>query len=142
MATATIPQPRPGVLDVEPYRGGEAGAPGFAKPIRLASNDPNAPLTWLAGVFYSRARQEAIRSTYAVSAPEDIGIYSDDYSIDANRAVFGELALKLTPRWRVSLGARLGRTVSDSTRHAACAPRAPCRTRRPFCTRPGTRAIR
>src|SRR5689334_932672 len=39
MATATLPQPRPGVMDVEPYRGGEAGAPGFAKPIRLASNE-------------------------------------------------------------------------------------------------------
>jgi histidinol-phosphate aminotransferase len=37
--SATLPKPRPGVLDVEPYRGGEAGSPGFAKPIRLASNE-------------------------------------------------------------------------------------------------------
>jgi len=31
--------PRPGILDVAPYAGGEAEAPGFAAPIRLASNE-------------------------------------------------------------------------------------------------------
>jgi len=31
--------PRPGILDVAPYVGGEAEAPGFAKPVRLASNE-------------------------------------------------------------------------------------------------------
>ena len=31
--------PRPGILDVAPYVGGEAAAPGFADPIRLASNE-------------------------------------------------------------------------------------------------------
>jgi histidinol-phosphate aminotransferase len=39
MTAAILPKPRPGVLDIEPYRGGEAGAPGFARPIRLASNE-------------------------------------------------------------------------------------------------------
>jgi histidinol-phosphate aminotransferase len=32
-------RPQPGVLDIAPYRGGEAGAPGFERPIRLASNE-------------------------------------------------------------------------------------------------------
>ncbi len=31
--------PRPGILDVAPYVGGEAEAAGFAEPIRLASNE-------------------------------------------------------------------------------------------------------
>ncbi len=31
--------PRPGILDVAPYVGGEAEAPGFAEPICLASNE-------------------------------------------------------------------------------------------------------
>ena len=31
--------PRPGILEVAPYVGGEAEAPGFAEPIRLASNE-------------------------------------------------------------------------------------------------------
>jgi len=33
------PQPRPGILDIAPYVGGEAHAPGVAQPIRLASNE-------------------------------------------------------------------------------------------------------
>jgi histidinol-phosphate aminotransferase len=31
--------PQPGILDIAPYVGGEAKAPGFDKPIRLASNE-------------------------------------------------------------------------------------------------------
>jgi len=31
--------PKSGILEIEPYRGGEAGAPGFERPIRLASNE-------------------------------------------------------------------------------------------------------
>jgi histidinol-phosphate aminotransferase len=34
-----LPQPRPGILDIAPYIGGEAKIPGNAKPIRLASNE-------------------------------------------------------------------------------------------------------
>ena len=30
------PQPRPGIMDIAPYVGGEARIPGIAKPIRLA----------------------------------------------------------------------------------------------------------
>jgi histidinol-phosphate aminotransferase len=37
MAAALIPQP--GILDIAPYVGGEAKAPGFERPIRLASNE-------------------------------------------------------------------------------------------------------
>ena len=33
------PVPRPGILEVEPYVGGEAGVPGFDRPVRLASNE-------------------------------------------------------------------------------------------------------
>lgn len=31
--------PRPGILNVKPYVGGEAGVPGYAQPVRLASNE-------------------------------------------------------------------------------------------------------
>jgi histidinol-phosphate aminotransferase len=37
--TAAQPVPQPGILDIAPYVGGEAKAPGFDKPIRLASNE-------------------------------------------------------------------------------------------------------
>jgi histidinol-phosphate aminotransferase len=33
------PKPQPGVLAIEPYRGGESTIPGVAKPIKLASNE-------------------------------------------------------------------------------------------------------
>jgi histidinol-phosphate aminotransferase len=34
-----LPQPRPGILDIAPYIGGEARIPGIDRPIRLASNE-------------------------------------------------------------------------------------------------------
>jgi histidinol-phosphate aminotransferase len=39
MTTATAPAPGPGILDIAPYVGGEAKAPGVERPIRLASNE-------------------------------------------------------------------------------------------------------
>jgi histidinol-phosphate aminotransferase len=34
-----VPQPRPGILDIAPYVGGESALPGIARPIKLASNE-------------------------------------------------------------------------------------------------------
>jgi histidinol-phosphate aminotransferase len=39
MAATTAPVPRPGILDIAPYVGGEATIPGVERPIRLASNE-------------------------------------------------------------------------------------------------------
>jgi histidinol-phosphate aminotransferase len=39
MASTIAPVPRPGILDIAPYVGGEARIPGVARPIRLASNE-------------------------------------------------------------------------------------------------------
>src|SRR5215468_7518446 len=39
MTTAIGPAPRPGLLEIAPYVGGEAKIPGFERPIRLASNE-------------------------------------------------------------------------------------------------------
>ncbi len=39
MTRGNAPAPRPGILDISPYVGGEASAPGFDRPIRLASNE-------------------------------------------------------------------------------------------------------
>ena len=35
----TLPKPRPGILDISPYVGGDSGAPGFERPIVLSSNE-------------------------------------------------------------------------------------------------------
>src|SRR6266403_6034990 len=39
MADSAAPVPGPGILDISPYVGGESQAEGFARPIRLASNE-------------------------------------------------------------------------------------------------------
>ena len=39
MSERTGPVPRPGILDIAPYVGGDAKAEGLARPIRLASNE-------------------------------------------------------------------------------------------------------
>ncbi|HEX4193405.1 MAG TPA: aminotransferase class I/II-fold pyridoxal phosphate-dependent enzyme, partial [Stellaceae bacterium] len=39
MASKSSLVPQPGILDIAPYVGGEAKAPGFERPIRLASNE-------------------------------------------------------------------------------------------------------
>src|SRR5262245_61283432 len=39
MKSASGPVPGPGILDISPYIGGEANAPGIDRPIRLASNE-------------------------------------------------------------------------------------------------------
>jgi len=39
MGSGFAPVPGPGILDISPYIGGEAKAEGFARPIRLASNE-------------------------------------------------------------------------------------------------------
>jgi histidinol-phosphate aminotransferase len=70
----TFPTPRPGILDVAPYVGGESKVPGIDRPIRLASNEsPLGP---------SRNAMEA----YAALAPE-IHRYPDGGSTELRRAL-------------------------------------------------------
>jgi histidinol-phosphate aminotransferase len=69
-----FPTPRPGILDVAPYVGGESSVPGIERPIRLASNEsPLGP---------SRKAMEA----YAALAPE-IHRYPDGSSDELRRAL-------------------------------------------------------
>jgi outer membrane receptor protein involved in Fe transport len=87
--------------------------------LRLASRNPEATLSWVAGLFYSHAREEGVRVTYAVVAPQDIGIYSDDYNVETEKAVFGEASIAISSRWRASLGARLGWTHANAVQREA-----------------------
>lgn len=70
----TFPTPRPGILDIAPYVGGESKIPGVDRPIRLASNEsPLGP---------SRKAVEA----YSALAPE-IHRYPDGGSTELRRAL-------------------------------------------------------
>lgn len=69
-----FPTPRPGILDIAPYVGGESKIPGVDRPIRLASNEsPLGP---------SRKAIEA----YSALAPE-IHRYPDGGSTELRRAL-------------------------------------------------------
>ena len=35
----TNPVPRPGIMEITPYVGGDSGLPGRRQPVRLASNE-------------------------------------------------------------------------------------------------------
>jgi histidinol-phosphate aminotransferase len=76
----TLPKPRPGILDISPYVGGDSGAPGFERPIVLSSNEsPLGP---------SPAAIAAIRG-YATATNR----YPDGDSHDLREAIGGTFGL-------------------------------------------------
>jgi outer membrane receptor protein involved in Fe transport len=90
----------------------------LSQEARLTSTDTNAPLTWLLGAFYSRARQDDTRYTYQIATPQNAGLFYDDNNTDTQFAGFGEVRAKLSSRWSTTLGARIAQTTSDFTEHA------------------------
>ena len=38
-AAATLPAPRPGILDITPYKPGKSGADGVTHPVKLSANE-------------------------------------------------------------------------------------------------------
>ena len=84
----SAPAPRPTILEIEPYKPGRATAPGFARPIKLSSNE-NA-----------LGCSPAARAAY-LEAHRDIHLYPDSratalrealarkHDLDPDRIVFG-----------------------------------------------------
>ena len=62
------PRPRPGILEVEPYVGGESRAPGDRPPLRLASNENPLGPSPRAVEAYEAAAQELHRYPDGASA--------------------------------------------------------------------------
>ena len=88
MTAKIVPTPRPGVLDIAPYRGGEAGAPGIARPIRLASNESALGPSPRAVAAYTALAQEIHR--YPDGAAETLRqTLARHYGLDAARIVCG-----------------------------------------------------
>lgn len=90
----------------------------FSQEVRLTSSDGAAPLAWVVGFYYSQARQDDARYTYAIATPEHPGIDFDDYNQDTAVAGFGNFKLSVSSGWTMDLGARIERTRSDLTEHA------------------------
>jgi iron complex outermembrane recepter protein len=87
----------------------------FSQEIRLATRNAAAPLTWVVGVFYAHSRVDLTADTFAVTAPQNPGLYSLNDIVDTDVATFGDATLSVSPRWRISSGARLERTRADSS---------------------------
>jgi len=83
--------------------------------VRIASVTPSESLSWLLGVFYARANQHATRNTYLVTDPQNIGIFTDDYDIDWQASLFGDLTYAFATRWQTSVGTRVGVASVDAT---------------------------
>jgi iron complex outermembrane recepter protein len=80
----------------------------LSQEVRLASHDANAPLTWLAGLFYSRVRQVDIQSvddTY-FSTVNPI-LYTDQGILDTQVAAFGQVDYRVTQQFKLTAGLRV-----------------------------------
>ncbi|HYC13812.1 MAG TPA: histidinol-phosphate transaminase [Stellaceae bacterium] len=88
MSAKLVPTPRPGVLEIAPYRGGEAGVPGIAKPIRLASNESALGPSPRAIAAYTALAPEIFR--YPDGAADTLRqTLAKHYGLDAARIVCG-----------------------------------------------------
>jgi iron complex outermembrane receptor protein len=82
--------------------------------IRLTSSDPNARLTWVAGLYFSHAHQEdpnTIIDYYIPNPPATSQpvFYQDPIEIDKQVAVFGQLDYTILPGLKASAGVRIAR---------------------------------
>ena len=89
----------------------------LSQEARLTSTDTKAPLTWLLGMFYSRARQENTRSTFQIMTPQIPGLFYDDNNTDTQSAGFGEVRAKLSSGWSISLPTLTGGIRALSSHH-------------------------
>jgi iron complex outermembrane receptor protein len=95
-------------------------APGYinlkqsfvSQELRLASADAHAPLTWVAGLFYSKVRQEDNETIDSPYFPPVLGttnplLYTDQGITDTQVAVFGQVDYRATERLKLTAGVRV-----------------------------------
>lgn len=82
------PQPLPGILDITPYKGGEASVPGIEKPWKLSSNENPLGCSPAASAAFSAAAADL--ATYPDGGHEALrGAIATRYGLDAGRIVCG-----------------------------------------------------
>jgi iron complex outermembrane recepter protein len=98
----------------------------ISEEFRLASSDASARLSWVAGVFYSYARQHEVSNTYSDDITAVNGVpagtsvlFGDVVIVDRQFAGFGQADLRLTDRIKLTGGVRVARTKFDSDALAA-----------------------
>jgi iron complex outermembrane recepter protein len=86
--------------------------------VRLVSADPDAPIQWVAGQFYSLARQVFTEDIYEIGAPANPGYYNSAHTTDTIVAVYAHVNARLSRHWTLSAGVRVDRTRSEATNYA------------------------
>jgi iron complex outermembrane recepter protein len=102
-------------------------APGYinlkqsfvSQELRLDSADTQAPISWVAGLFYSRVRQEDSESIDSpIFAPElattNPILYTEQGILDTQVAVFGESDYRVTERLKLTAGVRVAEVKYDA----------------------------
>jgi histidinol-phosphate aminotransferase len=80
--------PLPGILDIVPYKGGEAAVPGFDKPWKLSSNENPMGCSPLAKAAYIAAADSL--AIYPDGAHEDLrNAIATRYGLDVDRIMCG-----------------------------------------------------
>lgn len=98
----------------------------FTQELRLAYTDPDAWLTGLVGVFYSRSHQNGLQDTYSILDPSNPGLYSNTLFSSTEISVFGQLRVAMSPRWHIDAGTRNGwRRGASFTYHGGFANSGP-----------------
>jgi len=86
--------------------------------VRLTSADPEAPIQWVAGQFYSLARQAYTEDIYEIAAPANPGYYNSEQTTDTIAAAYAQVNARLSRHWTLSAGVRVDRTRSEATNYA------------------------
>lgn len=86
--------------------------------LRLTSADPEAPIQWVAGQFYSLARQVFTEDIYEIGAPGNPGYYNSGHTIDTIVSAFAHVDARMSRYWTLSGGVRVDRTRSETTSYS------------------------
>lgn len=87
----------------------------LSQEVRLSSLGLDTRLTWVAGLFYSRANQDETENAYSTNIAETLGVvpptislqYTGTVSIDTQAAAFGQADYAITNRWKLTAGLRV-----------------------------------
>jgi iron complex outermembrane recepter protein len=91
----------------------------LSQELRLASADTRTPITWVAGLFYSRVRQEDNESidspvfAPALATTNPI-LYTDQGILETQVAAFGEIDYRATQRLKLTAGVRVADVRYDA----------------------------
>lgn len=102
--------------DVSPFFTG-TDVHAVTEELRLASNDPGAFFTWVAGIFNDHRTQIDYQLEYSqLVEPTGHEIYYTDQSVtDEQTAVFAQGDLHLSSQWTLTLGARYAQIKTHQT---------------------------